>query len=177
MSPSAPGPPSAILYWFVSKARLLAEALTLEEERFYDSVADHLDAAGHPRERLRLLIESAAGGSDWILWMELWTRAPRDTELGDARRRLDDRWREEIAGIVRDGQAAGQFGAIDAGEAALTLGALLDGLAVQTALGDPVISEERMREVSLRAAESLLDCDLRVSAAASARTTPKAAVQ
>lgn len=100
-----------------------------------------------------------------------------DTELGDARRRLDDRWREEIAGIVRDGQAAGEFGAIDAEEAALTLGALLDGLAVQTALGDPVVSEERMREVSLRAAESLLDCDLRVSAAASARTTPKAAVQ
>lgn len=152
--------PSAILYWFVSKDRLLAEALTLEEERFYDYVADQLDAAGHPRERLRLLIESAAGGPDWILWMELWTRALRDTELGDARRRLDDRWREEIAGIVRDGQAAGEFGPIDADEAAVTLTALLDGLAVQNVLRDPTVSEQRMRELSLRAAGLLLDFEL-----------------
>jgi AcrR family transcriptional regulator len=152
---------SAILYWFESKDGLLAEALTFEEQRYYESLADQLDGAGGPSERMRLLIESAAGGSDWALWMELWTRALRDRKLGDARRRLDDRWREKFAAVVRDGQAAGEFGPIDADEAAVTLTALLDGLAVQNVLDDPAVSsEERMRELSLRAAETLLDVEL-----------------
>lgn len=152
---------SAILYWFESKDGLLAEALTFEEDRYYDSLADRLDAAAGPSDRLRVLIESAAGGSDWTLWMELWTRALRDRKLGAARRRLDDRWREKFAGVVRDGQAAGEFGPMDADEAAVTLTALLDGLAVQNVLGDSTVSsEERMRELSLRAAETLLDVEL-----------------
>ena len=43
----------------------------------------------------------------------------------------------------------------------MTLTALLDGLAVQNVLDDPTVSsEERMRELSLRAAETLLDVQL-----------------
>jgi AcrR family transcriptional regulator len=150
----------AILYWFGSKDRLLAEALTFEEERFYEVLADILAAEPSPTERLRTLIESAAGGSDWALWMELWTRALRDTELGEARTRLDDRWRGEIAKAVREGQAAGEFGDADADAVAATLASLLDGLAVQVTLGDPGIDKARMRELSIHTAELLLECEL-----------------
>ena len=150
----------AILYWFGSKDRLLAEALTFEEERFYEVMAEMLAAEPGPVERLRTLIESASGGSDWALWMELWTRALRDAELGEARTRLDDRWRGEIAKAVREGQEAGHFGDADADAVAVTLASLLDGLAVQVTLGDPGIDEARMRELSIHAAEVLLDCDL-----------------
>jgi AcrR family transcriptional regulator len=152
--------PPAVLYWFGSKDRLLAEALTFEEERFYDALGELLEATTSPRERLRTLIASASGGSDWALWMELWTRALRDSELAEARRRLDDRWRGEIAAIIRDGQEQGEFGLIDAGDAAETMASMLDGLAVQVTLGDPSVDERRMRELSLRAAGLLLECEL-----------------
>jgi AcrR family transcriptional regulator len=152
--------PPAILYWFGSKDKLLAEALTFEEERFYE-VLDELLGTSTPSERLRtLIVESGSAGSDWPLWMELWTRALRDPELGEARTRLDDRWRGVIAAIIREGQEAAEFGDADADAVAATLASLLDGLAVQVALGDQVVDEARMRELSLRAAELLLDCDL-----------------
>ena len=168
--------PPAVLYWFGSKDRLLAEALTFEEERFYDTLGELLGATSTPTERLRTLIESAAGGSDWALWMELWTRALRDRELKKARRRLDERWRGEIASIIRAGQDAGEFGPVDAGEAATTLASLLDGLAVQVTLGDPTVGAARMRELSLRAAEALLSCNL-ASPAAARRGTEQAAAR
>lgn len=152
--------PPAILYWFGSKDKLLAEALTSEEERFYEVLDELLAASTGPRERLRTLIEAASGGSDWALWMELWTRALRDRDLCDARTRLDDRWRGEIAAIVREGQETGEFADADADAVAATLASLLDGLAVQVALGDPVVDEARMRELSVRAAELLLECEL-----------------
>lgn len=157
---------AAVLYWFGSKDRLLAEALTFEEERFYEALGDVLAAEPSPTERLRALIESAAGGSDWPLWMELWTRSLRDAELGEARTRLDDRWRGEIAKAVREGQEAGEFGGADPDAVAATLASLLDGLAVQVTLGDPGIDEQRMRELSIHAAELLLECDLKREAVA-----------
>jgi AcrR family transcriptional regulator len=151
---------AAILYWFGSKDRLLAEALTFEEERFYADLDQRLAALERPRDRLLLLIESAVGGADWWLWMELWTRALRDAELGKARKELDDKWRSHIADIVRDGQAAGEFGAVDPDDAAVTLASLIDGLAVQDAFGDPAVADGRMRQLAIRTAELLLECEL-----------------
>ena len=42
--------------------------------------------------------------------------------------------------MVLAGQAAGEFGPVNAEDFAMTLTALLDGLAIQIALGDPSVS-------------------------------------
>ena len=55
------------------------------------------------------------------------------------REEFDAHWRETIADIVRDGQDSGEFSEVDATEFAITLSALLDGLAMQIALEDPVV--------------------------------------
>ena len=81
--------PPAILYWFESKDDLLAEALTVEEERFYRQLTDRMEELESPRDKLRLMLESSAEEYDWTLWMELWTRALRDRSTLAARRRLD----------------------------------------------------------------------------------------
>jgi hypothetical protein len=69
--------------------------------------------------------------------MELWTRSLRDDSTQVARRRLDERWRTQIASVIRDGQRAGEFGEADPDDVAPVLASLIDGLAVQVTLGDP----------------------------------------
>lgn len=159
--------PPGVLYWFSSKDELLAEALTYAEERFYEETSERLAALPSPRARLRELLESSVGGYDWTLWMELWTRALRDDDLRAARQRLDDGWRSQIVAIVRDGQAAGEFGGDDPERVALELASLLDGLAVQVTLGDRHVSEEVMRSISVEVAERLLESELGEPAIAS----------
>jgi AcrR family transcriptional regulator len=156
--------PPAVLYWFDSKEQLLAEALTADDDNFYEELRERLAEAGDARQRLAALFEAAAEGAhDFSLWMELWNQALRDRQLRAARERFDARWRGEIEAIVRDGQEAGEFGAADPALVALALSALIDGLTVQVALGDPELSEHRLLEAVTTSAERLLDCELTAS--------------
>ena len=153
--------PPAVLYWFDSKEKLLAEALVADDEGFYERLAARLAPATRGRERLALLIDVAADEShDFALWMELWTWSLRDEELRRVRERFDARWRGEIEAIVRAGQEEGDFGEIDPAEAALAIAALIDGLTVQVALGDPEVSKQRLPEAVLASAGRLLECEL-----------------
>ena len=147
---SAPG----VLYWFRSKDELLAEALTFSDDRVYDSLTEALGGLGSATERLALLVEQwpADGDGETVLWMELWVRALRDPKLAQTRERLDRRWREALADVIRDGQASGEFGGDDADDLALLLGALMDGYAIQLALGDPAVTTDLVRRHCLRLA-------------------------
>jgi AcrR family transcriptional regulator len=149
-----------VLYWFGSKDELLADALTIDEDRFYGAITERLAALESPGQRLRLLIEACAVEYDVALWMELWGRALRDRGAAAARQRLDDRWRGQIAEVIRDGQELGEFGDVDADDMATVLASLLDGLAVQVTLTDPAIPASRMRDLTLRSAELLLGGEL-----------------
>ena len=151
---------SAVLYWFGSKDDLLSNALTVDEDRFYAAVTERLVALDDPRDRLRLLIEAYAAEYDVTLWMELWGRALRDDGAAVARQRLDDRWRDQIAEVIRDGQHLGEFAGVDGDDAAAIIASLLDGLAVQVTVGDPGFRPERMRELAMKAAELILGCEL-----------------
>jgi AcrR family transcriptional regulator len=156
--------PAAVLYWFESRDELLAEALTFAEESFYEELGSRLRQRGSASEKLVELIFSSGAGDDWVLWMELWTRALRDPAMGAARQRLDDRWRERIAAIVGEGQRAGEFRGPDPERVALELAALIDGLAVQVTLGDSVVSPEAMRSTCVEVAERLVEARLPVPA-------------
>jgi AcrR family transcriptional regulator len=152
---SAPG----VLYWFPSKDALLAEALTFSDDRFYERLTAELETFHTATDRLTRLIElwPAEGDGETVLWMELWVRALRDPELAKTRERLDRRWRDAIAGVVREGQASGEFGGDDADDLALLLGAVMDGFAIQLALGDPAVTNEAVRrhclELAMRGVE------------------------
>lgn len=155
----------AVLYWFESKDQLLVEALTHNEEAYYEELSRALAPIDSPAERLRTLIASAAAGPDWRLWMEIWTRALRDERLREARQRLDDRWRGEISAIVAEGQRRGEFAGPDPERVALELSALIDGLAVQVTLGDRLVDAELLEATVLEVAERLLETELEPAAA------------
>lgn len=152
--------PAAVIYWFESRDELLAAALTFAEDTFYEELGVRLADLEDPRDRLVALIDSAVGGQDWVLWMELWTRSLRDRELAAARQRLDDRWRAEILNILNAGLAYGTFEVHDTNRATLELAALIDGLAVQVALGDGAVTAESMRAICIEVAERILGTEL-----------------
>jgi AcrR family transcriptional regulator len=165
--------PALVVYHFGTRDRLLAQALVFSEERFYATVEQQLNAIPTATGQLTALIEASctpglpdgrqlAGGYDeWVLWLDMWARAPRDPEVARSREELDRRWRETIARIVRAGQAAGEFAAVDPDDFALRLAALVDGLAVQVTLGDPDVPASRMLEVCMRTAAGELGFDWR----------------
>jgi AcrR family transcriptional regulator len=166
--------PPAVLYWFDSKEKLLAEALTADDDRFYEELSERLADEATPRERMVALIEAAACDSDFALWMELWTWALRDADLRAARERFDSRWRATIEAVIADGVAAGEFGAaVDPAQTALAIAALIDGLTVQAALGDPEVSVARLTETVLHSAERLLEAELPARATARAGGRPR----
>jgi AcrR family transcriptional regulator len=151
---SAPG----VLYWFDTKDELLTEALRFSDERFYAQLHRELEQLDGPRERLARIVElwPADGDGEVVLWMELWVRALRDPAVNSARAALDARWREAIAEVVRDGQATGEFSAVDPEAFALTLGALMDGFAIQLALRDPGVTPAQVRAHCLALVEERL---------------------
>ena len=126
--------PSAVLYWFDSKEELLA------------------------------VVDACVEDTNWSMWIELWSRAIGDPSLRAERETLEARWRRVLEEIVREGLEAGIFTTADAGEAALGLSAVIDGLAVQVTLGDPTVTRELMRRTCVAVADRLLSVDLEAAA-------------
>ena len=156
-----------VMYYFESKDRLLTEALTFTDDRFYSQTFNELTNLDTAREQLTLLIEESCPASrgdseladDWALWIELWSRGLRDPEAAKKRAALDRRWRWTIADVVRSGQRSGEFGDVDADEFSLHLASLIDGLALQVALEDEEVTSKRMRDLCIDFARRALDVD------------------
>ncbi len=145
-----------VIYYFGSKDRVLAEALTYADEKFFAETASKLSGLPSARDQLIHLVASSCplgpspGAEDsWVLWLELWARAQRDAEVAANRQLLDRRWRQILADTVRAGQESGEFAKIDVESFALRLAALMDGLAIAVVLGDVDVSAERMFDLCI----------------------------
>jgi AcrR family transcriptional regulator len=156
--------PALVIYYFSTKDKLLTEALRYSEDAFYRAVAAQLEELRTARQRLELLVRLTCipEGDDeipgaWGLWFDLWAQALRHPEIAKDRIELDQHWRDTIARVVRDGQAAGEIGEVDADAFAITFAVLLDGLSIQVALKDPVVDSERAFAIAMKFAAGELD--------------------
>jgi AcrR family transcriptional regulator len=160
--------PGLILYYFESKDRLLAEALTYANDDFFVRMSREIRRLPSAKEQLRRVIDLSVPGylpeygklDEWALWMEVWVRALRDPQMAKDREILDQRWRQSIADVIRAGQAAGEFPPRDADEIALRLGSLMDGLAIQVIMNDSQVSAERMHRACMEVAAQEIGFDL-----------------
>jgi AcrR family transcriptional regulator len=155
-----------VVYHFGTLSALLAEAVTRVEEELYADLERYLGAAAGPAARLRHWVElSAAGGrglGEWVLWMEIWVQAVRDETARATREKLDRRMRDTLEQIIAEGCVAEVFGCLDRPATATRLACLVDGLAVQLALGDPGMTSERMIDLWLAAAALELGVDVKI---------------
>ena len=154
-----------VLYYFDSKDKLLSEALAQLNDRFYLQVSRELRSLGSARDRLEHLIDLSVPDrseedrvEEWALWIEVWVRALRDPQMAREREVLDRRFRDALAEVIRGGQASGEFPRgtegreSDPDELALRLSALIDGLAIQTVLGDTGVTPTHMKRAALQVA-------------------------
>lgn len=155
-----------ILYYFDSKDRLLAEALTHANDQFYLRVSRELRRMPEARARLDRLIQLSVPGllpeygllDEWALWLEIWVRALRDPQMAKDREALDRRWVQSIAEVIRYGRQNREFPSDghDADDLAMQLGAMIDGLAIQVLLNDTLMTPQRMYQISTEVAGRLL---------------------
>jgi AcrR family transcriptional regulator len=159
--------PALVIYYFKTKDNLLAEAMRYSEDGWYAEMArrtaDIDSAAGRLEEVVAM---SCLGGPEfdktgavedsWAVWLDLWAQALRDPQVRQVREEFDEHFRQTIRQIVRDGITAKEFSEIDEDEFAIGYSALLDGFAIQIALGDPVVDARRAFELSMRVAAQQL---------------------
>jgi len=161
--------PGLILYYFDSKDRLLAEALTYANDQFYLRTSREIRRLPSAVDQLRRLVDLSVPGylpeygrlDEWALWIEVWVRALRDPEMAKDREVLDERWRAQLADIVRAGKASGEFATeTDVDELALRLASLIDGLAIQVVMSDTKVTPERMHSTCMEVAAHELGFEL-----------------
>jgi AcrR family transcriptional regulator len=153
--------PGHVLYYFGSKANILAELLQWNEDRFHRELRAELGRARSSRQRLfrviRASVPSGRGDPHWLLWLEVWAMAPHNRAVFENQGLQENRFQELLAAIIREGQTSGEFGgSIDASPAAARLSALIDGLAIQVAIGAPRMDRRRMLHLARDEAELLL---------------------
>jgi AcrR family transcriptional regulator len=153
--------PGLILYYFESKDRLLAEALTFANDQFYLRTSREIRRLPSAKDQFRRLIDLSVPGflpefgrlDEWALWIEVWVRALRDADMAKDREVLDERWRAQISDIVRAGKDSGEFTAPeDVDDLALRLACLIDGLAIQVVMNDSKVTPERMHRTCMEVA-------------------------
>jgi AcrR family transcriptional regulator len=164
--------PGLILYYFESKDRLLAEALTFANDQFYLRTSREIRRLPSAKDQLRRLVDLSVPGylqefgrlDEWALWIEVWVRALRDVEMAKDREVLDERWRSQIAEIIRAGRQTGEFTSTeDPDELALRLASLIDGLAIQVVMNDSKVTAERMHRSCMQVAANELGFRLEAS--------------
>lgn len=145
-----------IIYYFKTKDQLLADAMRYSEDVWYAEGQRRM--AGLPSAAARLedivamccLPEADPYLNTWLLWLDVWALAARNDEVAGVRQKNDERWRDMIMSLVVEGQEAGEFRPVDASAFTTTLCALLDGLAIQIALQDPVLEPLTAFELTMR---------------------------
>jgi AcrR family transcriptional regulator len=146
-----------VIYYFKTKDQLLTDAIRYAEDGWHEAgqrrVAKIPTAAGRIEEIVAMSCLPEADPEtygSWLPWLDFWALAARNPETADVRRKADERWRETICELVLQGQKAGEFNELDAFDFAITLSAMLDGLAIQIALQDPTVDESRAFQLCMR---------------------------
>ena len=163
--------PALVIYYFKTRDQLLTEAVRYSEDTWYAENLRRMEeiptAAGRLAELIAMIClpGNPEPRSYWLLWLDFWAQSPRSPGVAAVRQKSDERWRETIQSVVLTGQEAGEFAPVDVDDFTITLSGLLDGLAVQIALEDPVVPPRRAYELAMRFAAGQLGFDTKLAPA------------
>lgn len=137
-----------IIYHFRTKEELLGAAFAYAAERDLTVARALFEREPDPVRRLLAIIEwylpTEASSRSWRLWFDGWAASQFDPSLAQTVSGLDAAWRGILADALRDCAAADAARIDAADEAALTLAAHLNGLAVTNLMGVEAAGVERI---------------------------------
>ena len=112
--------PALVIYYFKTKDQLLTESIRYLDNRWYADGQRRMAALPTAAARIEEIVAmsclpeaDAEPHTSWTLWLDFWTLAARNPEVAGLRQKDDERWRDMIGSLVRDGQQAGEFRAVD----------------------------------------------------------------
>jgi AcrR family transcriptional regulator len=148
--------PALVIYYFKTKDQLLTEAIRYLDNAWYADGQRRMAALPTAAARIEEIVAMSClpeadtePKSSWALWLDFWALAAHNPEVAGLRQTDDERWRDMISSLVRSGQEAGEFRDLDPDDFAVLLCSLLDGLAIQIGLTDPVVDPERAFELCM----------------------------
>uniref|UniRef100_UPI000ABA5515 TetR family transcriptional regulator C-terminal domain-containing protein n=1 Tax=Peterkaempfera griseoplana TaxID=66896 RepID=UPI000ABA5515 len=109
------------------------------------------------RERLAayadLYLPEGPGDPRWTLWIEVWGRSSAGREVREGQAAIEEPWHRDLARLLAEGAAAGEFAPGDPEATAVRIRALLDGFSTPIAIGLPGVR----RSESLAHVAAVLD--------------------
>ncbi|WP_026268607.1 TetR/AcrR family transcriptional regulator [Micromonospora sp. CNB394] len=148
-----------VFYHFATKDRLLAQAFAYAVEQDLARLDAVLRSSAPPLAKMRRMLRlytPTGRATSWSMRIDGWAESLRTPELEKLSRRLDLRWRQDLAAVITAGVAEGTFDCPDPAGAAWRISAVMDGLAVQIAVHERVITRRQIAEwIRLVAAREL----------------------
>jgi AcrR family transcriptional regulator len=131
-----------LLYYFGTRNGLLLETLRWSETRYAVQRAPIMEAAAARVADAPPDVEAVVSFAEvflpldqrdprWLLWLELWARAPYDDELAAAQRKIDDEWHRDLVQLL----AAVMPGLSDREGTSERLRAMWDGFSIGIVTG------------------------------------------
>jgi AcrR family transcriptional regulator len=148
-----------VFYHFATKERLLAQAFAYAAEQDLARLDAVVRSTATPLAKLKRILRLYAPtgrSKSWAMWIDGWSESLRTPEVEKVSRRLDLRWRQDLTGVISAGVDDGSFICDDPAGAAWRINALIDGLAVQVAVHERVITRRQLADwVRLTAAREV----------------------
>jgi AcrR family transcriptional regulator len=154
-------PVSTLQYYFGSREDLLVAAFRHASGTEIAALEADIAAMTDPWEQLERIISRALTGYQpeapeaGRLWIESWHFGIRDPEMRADILRDYAAWRRLVADAVRRGVEQGRFGSVQPEKVAVVAIALVDGMGIPLALGDPSVGPGAVRDVLAALAELL----------------------
>ncbi len=142
-------PVSTLQYYIGSREDLLVAAFRHASGMEIAALEAEIAALADPWEQLERIISRALTGyqpeapgvlGSGRLWIESWHFGIRDAEMRADTLRDYGAWRRLVADAVRRGVEQGRFGSVQPEKVAVLAIALVDGMGIPLALGDPEIT-------------------------------------
>jgi uncharacterized protein (TIGR02246 family) len=138
---------SLIHYHFDSKEQLLAEAFAHYARKDVAEMEAEISAAPNAVAQLDRVIHNyvpeGSGDVEWMLWIDGWGEALRNPMMRKISQELDEQSAALAERVIRYGVETGEFVCTDPAAAAMRLTAVVDGLAVQFAAHDGMMTRDQ----------------------------------
>lgn len=144
-------------HYFDSMDEVLAAAFARAAGADLDRVTAIVGGTGGAVASLGAFLDSyAPESSDWSfqLWIDAWGEASRRPAVRRTSIALNVAWQQLVAGILRDGVAAGDLVCDDPDASAWRIISLLDGLVLQVVAHRTTVGRDRMLEWARRTTET-----------------------